>query len=115
MPRCSSCRNWPDATRATMGAADLCIACGRWHHAPEEAGPGLCGSCVEDVRERYLAPLGRDGRPVAVCEPCLDEHPRAGRYGFDGGKPKGGTLAISVGAGGRLGDGNRRRGATRSG
>jgi hypothetical protein len=114
MLRCSSCRDHPDATRATMGAADLCLACGRFHHEPESAGPGLCASCVDDVTERVLAPMGRDGRQVAVCLPCLDEHPRQGRYRFEGGRPKGGAQSITISGSRGVGEGNRRVGTTRA-
>jgi len=49
---------------------------------------GLCAVCAND---RIGQMREHEGRTVFVCNACENEHPRAGRYGFDvGGRAPGG-------------------------
>ena len=47
----------------------------------------FCASCLaesSDLERSYLTE-----RPVLLCSCCRDEHPRSGRWSFEGGKDRG--------------------------
>lgn len=53
--------------------------------AVREGADVICAICTDEIpgipkRE----PLGRDGGMVAVCDGCSNDHPRTGRYWFEG-------------------------------
>lgn len=56
-------------------------------------GPFLCASCGNDRQGvPYRLPWGRNDAMVDVCDACVNDHPRSGRYGFsEAGKPTGGS------------------------
>lgn len=43
-----------------------------------------CADCTGETDTARREPLGRDGANVVVCDACADEHPRSGRYAFEG-------------------------------
>jgi hypothetical protein len=83
------------------------------HEVLEEGGrpkiealpaPFFCASCGKvDLGVPFRMPWGRDGALVDACDPCVNEHPRSGRYGYgEAGKPAGGSGFSGSGkAGGR--------------
>jgi len=56
-----------------MTTAKFCAIC---------TDPISAGTSSNKIPRR--APLGRDGAMVDVCEACDTEHPRGGRYAFNG-------------------------------
>lgn len=61
--------------------ADLAIDEHRRIHCPLER---ICSICTEVGRGALRKQLGRNAPPVFVCDRCHDEHPRSGRYNYDG-------------------------------
>lgn len=45
----------------------------------------LCAICVSRPAFDFVE-LDGDGERYPVCSACSDEHPRSGRYSFEGGK-----------------------------
>lgn len=71
----------------------------------------ICGICINEITggARQL-PLGRDNGLVWVCWGCDTDHPRNGRYSFDGGRSVDQREARGSLSAGDDGHGNRRRG-----
>ncbi len=45
----------------------------------------FCALCTRDILGKPRSrPLGKGGGMVNVCAPCDGEHPRQGRYAFNG-------------------------------
>lgn len=64
----------------------------------------ICAICTRElVSIERFEPLGRNNVMVAVCPACADEHPRSGRYSFEGGR----ATALNASTGMRA-NGNRR-------
>ena len=65
----------------------------------------FCASCTDEATD--LESVMLDERRVLMCGACREEHPRSGRWSFEGGRVEHGAHGV--------GEGNRalgRRGAT---
>ncbi len=62
-----------------------------------QSSPNWCAVCVSEEGPFVRRPLGRNGELVNVCSSCDTEHPRSGRYAFDGGQPSNGMRAPGPG------------------
>lgn len=54
-----------------------------------------CALCTDIIDGLVLyEPIGRNNAWVGICTTCAAEHPRSGRYGFNGGRTSGSDMRL---------------------
>ena len=65
--------------------------------------PPFCAVCTSEQGPFVERPLGKGNAPVLVCKACDEEHPRQGRYAFEGNESPNLYGSMWIGRGARKG------------